>query len=1098
MFKDKEYDSKMDIIPEAEVLSDLKQLENVLQVGEGVETHCSNLKSKYSAISRWIKKTNIGIGTGSHLEVDQFGQALIPDDISQSSDTFIAYKSTANGNCLFNSVSRLLVGNDSISCHLRLLTALELSMNTEFYAEHPRLHVSYDSGFCKATMFTICLSTLGIGIWDISKNRTKAIQAEARVASKTKEWAGMVHLMALASVIARPIFSVYPNVPLVFRKLLHGTIQPRVAEHIQAQESTVYIMWSRDGNFDATSGRWYEPNHFIPLLKSEQVNKETKESKKTQGAKITDFFQGQGSKRKSSELPGLEFPERKRQTDYTAKKNTRMLRSETAERWKSNDLATYEANVWLTYDEEFIGGKKYCTSLKCKVCSEFETSINKRHNFSRTFIDGSTNFKVTSVIDHANSEIHKIALNLFRRKCGKPATPINKEKNQPTLNFKLDPQQQEEMKRKFDISYFVVKEELPLTKYEKIIELEKRHGVSHGSSYSNRTAATNFISYQSDQLKSQLSKDIANAKFFSVIFDGTTDCAVVEQEAVFAIYFDPDPDLDDASANDGQEPKVKVQMGFLSVENLTSSTAEGVVGGIKSALESLGLSDVGMPPPSPIGLGGDGCNTNRGEKGGVIALLKKEFPWFVFVWCVAHRLELALKDGLNGTYFKEVDECLLRLYYLYEKSPKKMRGLEELYNSYKQCLEFVEGSLKPKRASGTRWILHKVCALKLLVDKFGIYMQHIESLSCDNSVKQKDQAKLRGYLRKWKTGKMFVYSCFFIDLLQSSASLSAAFQDLDVDAVSASQAMSKAKKQLDSLMKNEVQNLRIVKYYLGKVEDATYQGVELSGFDDAVNSLQKDFSMYVKLVKGEIESRLEGSDDFTEVATVLNCELWNQNYKMDENVETTILKFCQQFQEPLKQQGFKVTEPELLEEWHDMVDYTVQFLKPATQHYRATWYKLFHSSRIVNWQNILLVVRLLFSLPVSNAATERFFSTLKRVKSSKRASLSQPTLLSILRITTEGPPLKKYDATNAVLAWHEDKVRRPNQKTQRSYKKRRSTKKVIPTSEFSSTSSSPTITDSDTENDDTSVSNTQETLQELLSEQDSECDTLFEDGDDLE
>ncbi|CAB4039579.1 B-cell lymphoma 3, partial [Paramuricea clavata] len=50
----------------------------------------------------------------------------------------------------------------------------------------------------------------------------------------------------------------------------------------------------------------------------------------------------------------------------------------------------------------------------------------------------------------------------------------------------------------------------------------------------NRTAATNFI---------------------SVIFDGTTDCAVVEQEAVFAIYFDPDPDLDDASANDGQEPK---------------------------------------------------------------------------------------------------------------------------------------------------------------------------------------------------------------------------------------------------------------------------------------------------------------------------------------------------------------------------------------------------------------------------------------------------------------------------------------------------------------------------------------------------------------
>lgn len=56
---------------------------------------------------------------------------------------------------------------------------------------------------------------------------------------------------------------------------------------------------------------------------------------------------------------------------------------------------------------------------------------------------------------------------------------------------------------------------------------------------------------------------------------------------------------------------------------LASSTAEGVVSGIKQALESLGLADIGMPPPSPIGLGGDGCSTNRVGKGGVIVILKK-------------------------------------------------------------------------------------------------------------------------------------------------------------------------------------------------------------------------------------------------------------------------------------------------------------------------------------------------------------------------------------------------------------------------------------------------------------------------------------------
>ena len=342
---------------------------------------------------------------------------------------------------------------------------------------------------------------------------------------------------------------------------------------------------------------------------------------------------------------------------------------------------------------------------------------------------------------------------------------------------------------------------------------------------------------------------------------------------------------------------------------------------------------------------------------------------------------------------------------------------------------------------------------------------------------------------------------FFIDLLQSSASLSAAFQDLDVDTVSASQAMSKAKTQLDTLVSHEPEKLGVVKYYLGLLEDATYQGVQFSGFDAALNGLKKDFSMYVDLVKEAIKSRLEGSDDFTEVATLLNCELWDKNYEMNENIEASIVKFSKQFQEPLKQQGLRVTEPELLEEWHDMVDYTVQYLKPCKQHYRATWYKLFHSSRIVNWQNILLVVRLLFSLPVSNAAAEKFFSTLKQMKSSKRASISQPTLQGTLRIT-EGPPLKKYDATSAVLAWHDDKVRRSNHKAQRPYKKRRSTKKIIPLSEISSTSSSPIITDSDsdTDDDDTSSSNTKKTdrQKKLPSEEASHLDSLFEDENELE
>ena len=167
----------------------------------------------------------------------------------------------------------------------------------------------------------------------------------------------------------------------------------------------------------------------------------------------------------------------------------------------------------------------------------------------------------------------------------------------------------------------MVKEELPLSKYEKIITLEKRHGVLHGTVYSNGTAVTEFISFQPNEVLTKLSKDISQSKFHSVLFDSTTDNAVAEQEAVFVLYFDPAPNEPELS-NDS-ERMVKVKTGFLSIQNLRSSDAQGVLAALKMSLENLGLSQEGEIPPTPVGLGGDGCSTNRSQTSGAQALFKK-------------------------------------------------------------------------------------------------------------------------------------------------------------------------------------------------------------------------------------------------------------------------------------------------------------------------------------------------------------------------------------------------------------------------------------------------------------------------------------------
>lgn len=68
---------------------------------------------------------------------------------------------------------------------------------------------------------------------------------------------------------------------------------------------------------------------------------------------------------------------------------------------------------------------------------------------------------------------------------------------------------------------------------------------------------------------------------------------------------------------------------------------------------------------------------NVGVHGGVKAKIQEVIPWMFWAWCFSHRLELACKDAFTSALFAEINEMLLRLYYLYSKSPKKSKELEK-------------------------------------------------------------------------------------------------------------------------------------------------------------------------------------------------------------------------------------------------------------------------------------------------------------------------------------------------------------------------------------------------------------------------------------
>ena len=104
-------------------------------------------------------------------------------------------------------------------------------------------------------------------------------------------------------------------------------------------------------------------------------------------------------------------------------------------------------------------------------------------------------------------------------------------------------------------------------------------------------------------------------------------------------------------------------------------------------------------------------------------------------WCLSHRLELSLKDALQFTFFDTIDDLLLRMYYIYEKSPKKCRALDdigfELKSRFEQSEVPLKGGIRSLRACGTRFIAHKVAALERMIDRFGAYLTHFVAMTED-------------------------------------------------------------------------------------------------------------------------------------------------------------------------------------------------------------------------------------------------------------------------------------------------------------------------------------------------------------------------------
>ena len=383
----------------------------------------------------------------------------------------------------------------------------------------------------------------------------------------------------------------------------------------------------------------------------------------------------------------------------------------------------------------------------CKYCRQF--AKDKSLFGSKT---GNNSFRLDGFKKHEKSDGHKTAKLAHNTSVSQPGTApmeaclINMEKESVTHLVKL-----------FHTVYYLVKAERPFRDFVGLCDLQERNGVNTGKSYKNDKQAATFTHFIAETVKEDFANKLRQARMFSVLSDSSTDVSITDEELIYVRYLE-----------DGR-PVTK----FLSIQALAKSDAHGIVAAIDKAF----LDETDMQPDEwrmkTVGMSTDGAAVMVGVRSGVVTRIKADVPHLLSVHCVAHRLELGIKDTINQVaYLKKVDGLLSSIYKFYSNSPLNWYNLKETGAAFNIKV------LKPANVTGTRWIPHYERAAKAIKQNWPCLLAHLDSVSA-NGQSDDAKAKATGLARLLRSFEFVYFFQFFLDVCKILARMSFQFQAND-------------------------------------------------------------------------------------------------------------------------------------------------------------------------------------------------------------------------------------------------------------------------------------------------------------------------------
>jgi hypothetical protein len=146
---------------------------------------------------------------------------------------------------------------------------------------------------------------------------------------------------------------------------------------------------------------------------------------------------------------------------------------------------------------------------------------------------GSKNFKKETLKLHNESKKHKQCRDASLAAEQAQDTGISPARN---LFRGAESKLRQDVEIKMATAYYIAKEELPFTKFNSLLALQRRNGLELSKTYSSDVMCAEMVSTISDVMSDELKFELQKTNFLCVMIDGATDTSVRENEAVVVRY----------------------------------------------------------------------------------------------------------------------------------------------------------------------------------------------------------------------------------------------------------------------------------------------------------------------------------------------------------------------------------------------------------------------------------------------------------------------------------------------------------------------------------------------------------------------------------